>query len=438
MSHEPITSRVIAGQQIRPFPPDPSNPTPGPDPVVLIPGAVGPHPQDRRSLRFSQRDLSTNILVSGAIGAGKTTLLLHLAAQVRRRLGPDDGLLIFDSKGDFLAHLHRPGDVVIAPRAGSPFLDRWNVFEELVDEGDAAEISALLFADRVAHSTQSFFPRAAAQIFEGVLLHLHRRNRPADRHNALLRETWDAADSPERIAANLSEHADLRALTAYLARPDTEMALGIYAEAQQVVRALFVDAFADPGTIGVRAFARQPRGRALFVVHDVARGETLSPGYQIMFDMALKEILSRSRPRGHLYIIADEAALLPRLRLLASGLNFGRSLGLSIIWAVQSVSQILAGYETHTAHSILAGFGTQVVFRLNDAATRDHVQRLLGRNLTMFTVPTWANDNSVVHHVLERPVLDDAFIATLPTGRALVLRPPDAPAWLQLDLFGER
>ena len=105
---------------------------------------------------------------------------------------------------------------------------------------------------------------------------------------------------------------------------------------------------------------------------------------------------------------------------------------------MQSVSQILAGYETHTAHSILAGFGTQVVFRLNDAATRDHVQRLLGRNLTMFTVPTWANDNSVVHHVLERPVLDDAFIATLPTGRALVLRPPDAPAWLQLDPFGER
>ena len=68
----------------------------------------------------------------------------------------------------------------------------------------------------------------------------------------------------------------------------------------------------------------------IFIEYDLTVGETLTPMYRLLIDLALKEALGRSHSAGDVYMIIDEFKLLPKLQHIDDALNFGRSLGIKV------------------------------------------------------------------------------------------------------------
>jgi len=83
------------------------------------------------------------------------------------------------------------------------------------------------------------------------------------------------------------------------------------------------------------------------------------------------------------YLIVDELKLLPRLKHIDDGINFGRSLGVKIFAGLQSIEQLYADYKEADAKNIIAGFSSIYVFRANDPRTREFARDLFGENLTV-------------------------------------------------------
>lgn len=117
--------------------------------------------------------------------------------------------------------------------------------------------------------------------------------------------------------------------------------------------------------------------------YDLSIGQTLTPMYRLLFDLALKEALGRQRVEGNVYLILDEFRLLPHLQHIDDGVNFGRSLGVKIIAGVQNVEQLFETYGENRGRSILAGFSNFFQFRNDDPSTLKYLTERSGRNVVL-------------------------------------------------------
>ena len=116
-----------------------------------------------------------SLLLIGATGTGKTNALLHMITQLKRGMGAQDVMLVFDAKMDY-EQFHVPGDSVISNWPGAQSV-KWNIFTDIVcdgwDEGavfaGADEIAEVIFSQAISTSSQPFFPSCARDIFSAVL-----------------------------------------------------------------------------------------------------------------------------------------------------------------------------------------------------------------------------------------------------------------------------
>ena len=76
----------------------------------------------------------------------------------------------------------------------------------------------------------------------------------------------------------------------------------------------------------------------------------------------------------------DKEKLLPNLRHLEDGINFGRSLGVKILAGLQSIDQLNANYSNETkAKNAVSGFSSVFAFHQNDYTTREYISQLMGK-----------------------------------------------------------
>ena len=73
-----------------------------PAPTIAIPGKFN---NSHTSLFLNQDILSKHILMIGGTGCGKTNVYYHIVDQIKRRLTPNDVMIIFDTKGDYYEDL---------------------------------------------------------------------------------------------------------------------------------------------------------------------------------------------------------------------------------------------------------------------------------------------------------------------------------------------
>ena len=68
-------------------------------PVCIMPGydAEG----NRVGLPLDEGLLSKHLMLIGGIGTGKTNAFFHFVSQLKRKMTPNDVMIIFDTKGDF-------------------------------------------------------------------------------------------------------------------------------------------------------------------------------------------------------------------------------------------------------------------------------------------------------------------------------------------------
>lgn len=388
--------------------------------------------------------LSRHMLLLGGIGTGKSNAFNFLIRNVRSGLTDRDVVIIFDTKGDFYRDFYRPGDVVISNdsrASGGSGPDYWNLFGEVsIDdrvEENILEIAKGFFSEKLAHTSQPFFPNAAKDLFAALLLHMTRTEQFRDfRNNQALRSTFDTF-SVASMKKILQSHPDLKAMTSYIQDENSGQTLGVVAELQQMVREIFVGNFRKKGTLSMRQLVRRKGGRVIFVEYDLGIGAMLTPVYRLLIDLAIKEALCRTSNEGNVYFFIDEFRLLPHLEHIDDGVNFGRSLGAKFFAGIQNIDQIAAAYGENLARSILSGFGTTLAFRVNDAGSREYIKNLFGRNIKLQTYLSAVQNRGVSEQIREGFVVEDEDITNLPVGQAILGAPGCQPFRFQFKRYEE-
>ncbi len=414
-----------------------------PDPVLYLRGRDGRG--NRVSIPMGKDLLSRHVMLLGGIGTGKTNAFFQMLEQITAAQTENDVIIIFDTKGDFYQEFYKPGDVVISndPTAIGPDgrVNFWNIFNE-VSAGShqyesVMEISKGLFAEAVERTNQIFFPSAARDIFMGCMLHFLRSVEPRQRTNKNLIEFINYHTTAE-IRTMLESYPDLRAMSSYIAKDDSAQTQGVMSELQQVIRNIFVGNFAKTGNLGLRRLVHQKGGRTVFIEYDLSMGEMLTPIYTLMFDMAIKEALGRSRSEGNVYFITDEFRLLPHLEHIDDAVNFGRSLGIRFMIGIQNVQQIFENYGEERARSIMSGFMTSFNFRVNDAKSRQFIQEAFGRNQKLEAYVPIVQSRGMVEQQREANVVEDWDVNNLRIGEAIIGFPGHEPFTLQFDKWEGR
>ena len=376
--------------------------------------------------------LSRHILLLGGIGTGKTNTFNQIIAQLRESMTRDDVMIIFDTKGDFYNAFYRPGDIVISndqSATGPNGRDYWNIFNEIERdehmEENIVEIAKSLFHRKLEKTNQPFFPNAAKDLFSAILTHFTRHPElKAD--NATLRAYLDRASTAE-MREMLKSHDDLKAMVSYIFDDRSPQTQGIISELQQLSREIFLGNFKKEGTLSMRNIVRNKGGRFVFIEYDLGIGNMLSPIYSLLFDLAIKEALCRTKSEGNVYFITDEFSLIPDLQHVDDAVNFGRSLGVKFMIGIQNVDQVYENYGENRARSLLSGFLTSVCFRVNDKRSKEYIRELHGTNRKKEIYMASVQGRGIVENVRDANVVEDWDITRLALGQAIIGFPGTPP-----------
>ncbi|MBQ6594071.1 MAG: type IV secretion system DNA-binding domain-containing protein [Clostridia bacterium] len=421
------------------------NPVPvsGGQAFLTLPGSCLGRPAN---LTVDTDTVSRHMLLVGGTGVGKTNLMFRMVDQTIRRMGPDDVMLIFDSKGDYYEKFRsRTSNVVVGNSAEYDAVSqKWNIFQEILADGpdrkncrlNAMEIARSLFAERMRSTTNAFFPGAAQDVFASLLVSITRdaETDPAARAALNNQDFMDylQSSSGADLCAQLAAYPDLTATTSYI-EGENEQSQGVIAEMHSVIRDLFVGKFAEKGTFSLRNFIRARGKKVLFLEYDISIGSILTPVYRLLVDLALKEALSQHNRKGNIFLFLDEFKLLPHLQHIDDAVNFGRSKGVKVAAGLQSIEQLYDLYGQSRGRSIAAGFSTVIAFRANDEATMKYIRGLYGKNLYTVEVIDARNNASTTVH--EGDVVPDWTMCSLGRGTAVVCMPQQQPFVMYFDPF---
>ena len=377
---------------------------------------------------LTEKLLSQHLLLLGGIGSGKTNTFNQILQSLIPQMTNRDVMLIFDTKGDFYKEFYRPGDIVISNDStarGANGVDYWNLINEIEDDGrideNVIEIANTLFADKLKSSKDSFFPNAAKDIVSAILYHFvkikSRRQVDNFTFSNFFKTTTANEDIKSKLVSVLEMYNNFSAMKSYIPDHAKGQSEGVIAEIQQVIRQVFVGNFAKQGTLSLRQLIRAKGGKRIFIEYDIGIGSMLAPIYTLMFDLAIKEALSRAKSDGNVFFVVDEFKLLPNLKHIDDAVNFGRSLGIKFMIGIQNTDQIIEAYNENMAMNIFSGFLNHFCFKVNDFSTRKYIKERGGENRKCTTFKS----TTVQESIAIANVIEDWDIANLKLGEAVVM-----------------
>ena len=413
-------------------------------PVIGIPGYFR---NKHTSLCLNEEVLSKHLMLIGGTGCGKSNVFYHIVNQLKKRLEPNDVMIVFDTKGDYYHLFGSSQDCVIGGgRDFAGISEKWNIYKEIIADGweqknaeiNAQEISWAIFRESIDKSKDPFFPNAARDLFSSILMCMIEEGRESIEFrreflfNSELKRALDESTVFD-IKSMLESHPQFSSVLSYIGDGTSGQALGVYAEMIGTVRKLLVTCFDEKGMFSIRDFVRKAGGRTLFIEYDISLGQSIASIYSLLFDLALKEALGRRKTKGNVYLICDEFRLIPHLQHIDDGVNFGRSLGVKVVAGLQSINQLTEAYGEYRGKNILAGFSSVFAFHANDKYTRDYIVGLHGKNVVLEQYKTI--DNSLREERQDAHVVEDWNMSDLEVGEAIISFPFGRPFKYKFDLF---
>ncbi|MGC8618757.1 MAG: type IV secretory system conjugative DNA transfer family protein [Thermoplasmata archaeon] len=420
---EYFKSEVLAGEDLKrslgPIQPMIGNPK---SETYVIPGA-----KDAKWIFDDDTILQKHILVLGAIGSGKTNCLYQLIRQIENHMAENDKMVIFDTKGDFLKFWSKGDSVISIDHSGPYFYENWNIFEDVkIEESGlrtlaADEIVSTLFQPAVEKSNNPFFPKAARDLVLALVMQVLKES-PNPTNADLKKVIFGPKQELFRL---LSSDSEWSWVSDYL--PKGDQASGVYGEIYETMRAVLQRPFDEKGTFSIRNFVRQEGKRKLFFEYSVSTSLVLKPLYSVLYDLAIKEVLSHKKPKGRTFFIIDEFSLLPYLRYIENGINFGRERGARFVIAAQNMNQIVDIYGEYRGRSIASGIGTFITFALYDKLSREIVSGKYGQNVKNLLVMSKRREEGYKQNVVWGNVIEDDDLSTLKLGEAIICPPSSQP-----------
>jgi len=408
---------------------------------------TGSHDGKPASFSLDESILSKHTMMIGGTGCGKTTLFYHFVDQIKKNMTTEDVMIIFDSKGDFYNKFYNSAtDLVIGnSKTYRSSSQHWNIYNEILADGyeendffiNAQEIAKSFFEERTKNTTNAFFPNAARDLLAAIIIEFIREGKKDQSikneffYNNKLKEFIDFSDA-QNIMDLLCDSPDANAILSYISG-DNAQSQGVLSEMYSVIREIFIGVFAKKGGFSMRNFVRMKGKRTLYIEYDLSIGSMLTPVYRLMFDLALKEALGRNKSIGNVYLVCDEFKLLPHLKHIDDGVNFGRSLGVKVFAGIQSIEQLYEIYGQSRGRNIAAGFSSIYAFRANDTATRDFVSGLFGNNIVLEQYQKI--DSHMIEEKRNGKTVEDWDLNNLNVGEAVVGLPNATPFKFYFDIY---
>ena len=228
---------------------------------------------------------------------------------------------------------------------------------------------------------------------------------------------------------------DYRNCASYIAGKNNQTQ-GVNSYIGTVLRELFVGPFAkhDPKKeFSMREVVNSPGMKVVFVEYDLRRGAILEPMYGLLMDSGLSNSLGgRETIRNNVYFIWDEMLLLPELKHLSNGLNFGRSQGCKILCGLQNVSGLVDSYGETGAKRVLASFQSIISFRNSDYDTRCFLMDRLGTN---YSNTSYSAQQENINIQREGHTVEDWDILGLKFGEAIVNLKNESPFFFTMPKY---
>lgn len=398
---------------------------------------------------LSKKMLSKHLLLLGGIGSGKTNTIYFIVEELLKSLGPDELVIIFDSKGDFYKRFYdpwNPNHIVVGNDARYSTVSKsWNIFDELRNrqgkfdkhsELAAKEIAKSLFVGRESQN-QPFFSQAATDVVAKVLIDFIRHQPEKLLNNAALVQFFRTANV-NFYHAIIDRNRDFESARDYFGPKGaalTPQALGVLSYISAMVNDVFVGMFGEKsaaGSFSMRQLVRQKGRKVMFLEYDLSVGEILGPIYGLLYDMALKEALSLGEGNGSTYLICDEFRILPKLTHISDALNMGRSLGIKVIAGLQTINQFYDIYGEEMGKTLAAGFMSAMCFLSYDLDTRKFITERFGENYMNMEMHSLSQPVSVQR---EGHTVEDWDILNLQVGDAFVNLSGYAPFKFHFDEY---
>jgi type IV secretory pathway TraG/TraD family ATPase VirD4 len=370
-----------------------------------------------------------SVLALGATRSGKTETGKHIVSQMRA--DEDESMIVYDHKEDYQNFLEAEGQEVIKLSAQDS-THVWNIFGEIEEDSDADEVARAIFADT---DKSEYFDVAGRQVFAAILKHLKAKferagNTPSNADLVAFFQRRGRSDVYDELQAT----EKFTGAASHLDPESSKQASGVYAAVQRQINDTFLGDFADEGEFSIRGYMDDPKGRALVLDYPYREGESTTPIFRLLIDLAAREALDDGE-RGS-YFILDEVAQIPHLSRLDELVNVGAGRAIQVFITLQSVAQLRANYGTENASAILSGLTSAMILRCDDPASVDYARGKIADEFKEFTghvekatlggsgqAPRRQKTIRRETEQKEKPVFSKADISSWNPGEGVLVRP---------------
>lgn len=413
-------------------------------------------PKTGKRIGLSKEMLSYGLLITAEPGGGKTNLLNMILTMLLATIADGDKIIIFDSKGDYLRQFggRIPANMKTVIGAGTEYRNTTayhNIFAEIMPRGQDgslvytpdSDIDALEKAKQLLSGlpseTQPIFPKMAEKIVAGVLVYFMRTywkmNPKMLNNKAFIDFLNSGSNETLKQVFQLDYMKDYRSCIDSISGKSAQTQ-GVNSYVGTTLQEMFIGPFAknDPTQeFSMRQIIDSPDNHVVFVEYDLRRGETLAPMYGLLMDSALANGLGgRHSDRSNVYLIMDEALLIPPLKHLSNGLNFGRSQGIKLLCGLQNVSGLEDRYGETGAKSVLASFQNIIAFHTCDYETRCFLSDRLGKNYQNISFSAQMENLNIQR---EGHTVEDWDILSLGLGDAIVSLKGERPFFFTMPKY---
>jgi type IV secretory pathway TraG/TraD family ATPase VirD4 len=370
-----------------------------------------------------------SILALGATRSGKTETGKHIVSQMRA--DENESMIVYDHKEDYQNFLESRGQDVIRLSAQDS-THTWNLFEEIEEDSDADEVARAIFADT---DKSEYFDVAGRQVFAAILKLIQRDFAAVEEppSNETLVNYFQRKGRSEVYEELLAED-DLTGAASHLDPESSKQASGVYAAVQRQINDVFLGNFADEGDFSIRKYMDDPQGKALVLDYPYREGESTTPIFRLLIDLAAREALDEGEQGS--YFILDEVAQIPHLSRLDELVNVGAGRSIQVFVTLQSVAQLRSNYGRENASAILSGLTSAMILRCDDPASVDYARGKIADEFQEFTghvekatlggsgqAPRRQKTIRRETEQKEKPVFSKADISSWNPGEGVLVRP---------------
>ena len=313
-----------------------------------------------------------HILVFGASGSGKSVLLSQFLNQINtysQKYNDKRHYIITDVKPEFVGKFAKPDDYIFCPFDKRSI--SWSIFNDIDDISDYDTFASILFEQEGAKDP--FWGLAAGAIFADGLKYLDLQGRKT---NQDILEFFKQP-SEDLIDAINSLPPALITSKQYVNAPENTFASILATLASGLKPFMHLkDSTDNSAVFSFKKYIREEYQRTngtipnLYLLVPANRQRIMAPLLSLVMDIMINEALTLPESQNcRLYFIIDEIGSVNKIQLLPDLITKGRSYGISILALTQDPGLLREKYGPQVMQSFLNNFGTQIVLRINDAAT---------------------------------------------------------------------